>query len=221
MRMTRRRGLSLALIATAFFAGTTVSDSPSRRPDPKPFQGWDQSEQRGCTRLIYFHKTSPKPWDSSPGEAVLEYGLTKWKDKYAAHVDKILAAPKDTPKAQRRWRLGVNHWTNLDTSFPLDVGGVSIPAGYHYVIIDMTDAGTIGLRLLDPKQCVAQQLDAWHVNRRDIPDGPFIPMQHEKVDEIEKTLKVDFAIDKKDHKKATLTVAFGPYRLTTNVVARF
>ena len=185
-------------------------------PDLKnlPWQGWAQHETRGSTRLIYFTKTSGRPWDFSPGQVAIEYGQPVWKHAYAEKFDELTR--------NNRWRLGQNYWTNLDANFPVALGTTRIEAGHYYLVVERSgEEGQWSLLLLDPRQTFSCRMDAWHVNRKEVPQGIRVPLEWEKVEKIADKLEIQFELDAEDQQKATLTIRFGPHRLTVPVRAEF
>lgn len=173
----------------------------------RPYQGWAQKESRGGTRLIYFHKTSPRPWDSSPGQVAIEYGQPVWKPEYGATLS----------QKGGRWRLGQNQWTNLDTSFDLEIGPETIEVGYYYMALERTTAGDWQLLFFEPEEMRANEMDAWHLNLRDAAEVFSAPLTHEKVEESADPLEIEFKLDPDDDRHASLHIRFGPHRLTADV----
>lgn len=180
-----------------------------------PWQGWAQHEERGSTRLIYFSKTpDDRPWDYSPGQVAIEYGQPVWKQAYAEQFDELTR--------NNRWRLGQNYWTNLDANFPLLLGSTRVEAGHYYLAVERSgEDGQWSLLLLDPRQTFARRMDAWHVNRKEVPQGIRASLKWEKAEEIADKLQIRFELDSEDQQKATLEIRFGPHRLTTPVKVEF
>ena len=59
-----------------------------------------------------------------------------------------------------RWRFGENFWTTLDTNMDLVLGGVEVPTGYYYIVVQHHERG-LELVLLDPAEIRKQHLDAY------------------------------------------------------------
>ena len=69
---------------------------------------------------------------------------------------------------------------------------------------------------------IAPELDAWHINRRPIPEYRSVPLTHETVIENAEQLKLEFRLtDETDHRQAELEIRYGPHRLTAPVQAIF
>ncbi|HSR70122.1 MAG TPA: DUF2911 domain-containing protein [Acidobacteriota bacterium] len=178
-----------------------------------PFQGWAMSEERGSTRLIYFSKTSDKPWNYSPGQVAIEYGQPPWKQEYAQQFDRLTRG--------KRWRMGQNYWSNLDTRFPLRMGQTTVQPGIYYAVLERSAEDDWALILLDPDSTYEMKIDAWHVNRKESPEGLRVPLQWSKEERVADKLQIDFTLDEADHRKAVLNIRFGPHRLWVPVQALF
>jgi len=179
----------------------------------KAFQGWAMREPRAGTRLIYFHKTvdEAKPWDSSPGELAIEYGPVGWRPDAFDRLERA---------AFPRWRMGMNHWSNLDAGFDFRVGGERFTAGYYYIFLERDKGGDWRLCLLDPSTVAKPELDAWHANRRDIPAHRSVPVKYEVVDDVAPKLAINFKLtNKANHRQAELEIRYGPHRLTVPLEA--
>ncbi|MHC5066472.1 MAG: alpha/beta fold hydrolase [Planctomycetota bacterium] len=194
-------------------ASTTVNGGRDQNVDAggKAFQGWAQQEQRGCTRLIFFHKTVDpnKPWDSSPGEFAIEYGQPPWTENALARLEQA---------AFPRWRMGKNHWSNLDSRFPFVMGGVELPAGYFYLFLERKGEGDWDLCLLDPDSVRGPELDAWHANRREVGEYIRVPLEYSKSATVADKLEVELKLtDANDNRKAQLEIRYGLHRLRVEV----
>lgn len=185
-----------------------VRPSASMSGDDLPYQGYATSSTRGCTRLIYFNQTG-NTYDRSPGQLAIEYGMPVWKDAYRTQFDQLTQG--------KRWRLGENLWTNLDSRFEFEVGGVKMPAGYYYLALDRSFEDDWSLLFFDPIDAFEAGFDAWHVNYRDLPELESAPLRHERVEEIQPQLKMFLQLDPKDDKNSELTIRFGPHKFTTSV----
>ena len=193
--------------------GTLLALAAGQDYKDAPFQGWAQNEERGSTRLVYFSKTTEPLWNFSPGQVAIEYGMPVWKPEYEEQFDALTRG--------NRWRLGQNYWTNLDTRFPLHMGGQSIEAGIYYVVLQRSKEDKWELILLDPDSIRPLKIDAWHVNLKEIPEGDKIPLKWDQVDEVAPHLDIQFVVNEVDHRKAALQIRFGPHRLSTSVRVEF
>ena len=154
---------------------------------------------RGSARLFYWDG------DASPGQVRIDYGRPAWQEKFAAQQ-------AETKFTGRRWRLGQNFWTTLDTNVPLELGGVAVPAGYYYLTLEKKGDEQFTLALNDPAAVRKYKLDAFqaHMTR----GGIEIPLEFEKVEENAGSLTI--GLGKKTGKTShfALSIHFGPYRLT-------
>ena len=101
----------------------------------------------GSNTMQVFQITTPREsarvaWftrNGSPGQIAIDYTPVKWQEKYDAMVssDKMMG---------RKWRLGADFWTSLDTSVDLVIGGTEIPAGYYYLTLEQPAAVNHALR---------------------------------------------------------------------------
>lgn len=193
-------------VSTPMPAGEVAAQSP---------QGWVTHTKRQCARLFFFRRTGNKKgqWGGSPGEIAVEYGLADWKAGYMDRFRKL---------EHRYWRLGRDHWTNLDATAPVVLGGVAVEPGYYYVAVHLDRAGKWFLELLDPEEMRRQEIDAWHLNRRKVPAGIRVPLRHREGQGVASALDIRFHLtDKKgDRRKARLEIRFGPHRLTTPVLVK-
>lgn len=178
-----------------------------------PFQGWSQSEDRGGTRLIYFSKTTDRPWDYSPGQVAIEYGKPVWKEEYEKGFDELTRG--------KRWRMGQNHWSTLDTRFPITIGRTRIERGIYYVVLERSKEDQWRLVLLDPDAMSDLKMDAWHINRKESPEGIGAPLTWKRADEKTDHLQIQFIIDEADQRNAELEIRFGPHRLSAPVRVLF
>ncbi|MCK5942873.1 MAG: hypothetical protein KAI24_12930 [Planctomycetes bacterium] len=206
------------LLTSCTIPGTQTPEPAPRAPQfdqsGRKFVGWDTMHERRCTRLIYFHETvdDDEPWPSSPGELAIEYGLPEWQEPGLARLDRLPIA---------RWRLGKDHWTNLDATFPFELGGLRFEPGYYYLFVEQHDDGC-QLCLIDPARVRQPGIDAWHLNRRPLDGAIAVPLVVQQVDEVVDPLEIELLLtDPNDDRLAELVIRFGPYRLACAVRALF
>ncbi len=174
--------------------GADAGDGPP--PNVRVFAG---TTDRKSSRLFY--------WDgrNSPGQVAVGYGPIAWKDEYAGMIGSEQLVGK-------RWRLGGNFWTTLDTNLDLTLGGADVPAGLYYVTLEQKSPGEFVLQLNDPASIREKKLDAFLSER--VTGGIEIPLKHSESDEVARTLKIEVATMKgADPRDGSFTVAFGPHRL--------
>ena len=144
----------------------------------------------------------------SPGEIAIDYAVLDWKDSY----EEAINSPK---MAGKKWRFGKDFWTNLDTSFDVEIGGVAVPAGYYYLTLEKRtgDAGDqYMLALHDAATIRKMKLDAFMADRmKDV--GIEVPMQH-KTGEPSKQLEIALTMEQGSQDTGALNVRFGPHVLT-------
>ncbi len=196
------------VLAAALLSAAAVEDYAEA-----PFQGWAQHEERGSTRLIYFSKTADRPWNYSPGQVAIEYGKPVWKEEYEQGFDDLTRG--------KRWRMGQNYWSNLDTRFPVTIGGTHVERGIYYVVLERFEDDRWRLVLLNPDTSSDRKFDAWHVNRKETASGVEAPLEWERVQEKADHLQIRFLMDEADHRKAELEIRFGPHKLTAPVRVLF
>jgi tetratricopeptide (TPR) repeat protein len=160
---------------------------------PKPRMG---------TRIAVFGQSG------SPGEIAIDYAVLDWKDS----MEDTVNSPK---MAGKKWRFGKDFWTNLDTSFDVEIGGVAVPAGYYYLTLEKrtAEAGDqFVLALHDAAAVRKQKLDAFKAET--LKGGIEVPMQHKKADEVSKQLEIALTMDKDSQDTGALNVRFGPHALS-------
>ncbi len=166
---------------------------------------------RARVRCNYYTASSNDPWDKSPGQVSIEYGVPVWKTEYDALFDKLPAG--------KRWRLGSNYWTNLSASFPFDIAGKQVKAGYYYLVLERTGEKLWSLVLLDPADVARRQLDPYHVNLKDSGEGVRVPLQWERTDKQADRLKITLKLRDEDPKQMLIHIFFGRHHFTSPPLA--
>lgn len=168
--------------------------------------GYVGNNARQDCRLSYWNNST------SAGQVAVSYGPVSWKDAYSKQIE--------SPKfVNRRWRLGSNFWTTLDTSMPMKIGGQKIPAGYFYLTLEKKDDGRFILAFNDPSKIRQKKLDAFvaHLTK----GGIEVPMEMAKSDKNAKQLKIHFMEKSPSAGKGKLHIRFGPHVLSTPFVTPF
>jgi tetratricopeptide (TPR) repeat protein len=171
-------------------------------------QPYSYSAPRMHSRLAFFGQRG------SAGQIVMEYGQPEWKADY----DKAIDSEKTK---NRRWRFGKDFWTTFDTNVPITLGGVKVPPGDYYCVLENTDAG-FKMWLLDPTEVRAKKLDAYVANMTT--GGIGIPLEHSKVEGDAKTadkMVVDIALDEGKTNEGDLKIRFGPHVLAAPFTITF
>ena len=171
-------------------------------PAVKAFAG---SSDRKSSRVFYWGG------QSSPGQVVVDYGPTPWKDEFAKHAESDAMIGK-------RWRLGNDFWTTLDSNVDMKLGGVDVPAGMYYVTLARNSDG-YALALNDPAKVRAKKLDAFQ--SENMTGGISIPLTHAKAEAVAEALSINLATDEANPTKGDLSIEFGPHRLTAPFVTKF
>jgi hypothetical protein len=170
-------------------------------PQPTKQTSYDEGSERGCARIFYWFGPD------SAGQLMIDHGQPLWQDAFS----KFLQKP-----AGRRWRLGENFWTTLDTNMPLQLGGVDVPVGQYYCVLENDAKAGPRLVLLDPQAVRKQRLDAFEAPKTT--GGILVPMQVGKRDDAAPRLHILLEVDAADGDRATLRIRFGPHELTAPVV---
>ena len=187
------------LVCTARHAGTTggMRIAP---PPVKQTPYWEGS-QRGTARIFYWFGPD------SAGQLSIDHGQPLWNAAY----ERFLTKPSGV-----RWRLGENFWTSLDTNIDLTIGGVEVPVGLYYLVLE--NSADAGLRLiaLDPAPVRAHRLDADEAPKTT--GGLALPVTLRKAEAPSDRLRFDLLLDPAHEDRATLRITFGPHLLEAPVV---
>lgn len=167
-------------------------------PATRRLQAFEQGVARQNARVAWFGA------GGSPAQIAIDYSPVAWRTDY----EQDLAGGKFVGK---KWRLGSDFWTRLDTWVELRFGDVVVPAGYYYLTLEQRSADSIVLALHDPVAVRRQRLDASQAAR--VEGGIEVPMVHAKADEIEKVLAIGLAMRPGSLTDGDLTIAFGGHRL--------
>lgn len=167
-------------------------------------QAYVQTVERRNSRIAWFHKAG------SPGQLSIDYSPVPWQDKYAS-------AFANGEFVGKKWRLGADFWTRLDTSVDLSIGGVKVPAGYYYLTAEQRDGATFVLALHDAAAVKKLRLDAYMAGK--LQGGIEVPMEHRDGDGVAKELSIVLATDEGSKDHGTLEIRFGGHVLSAPLVA--
>lgn len=191
------------LVALVFFSESRpTTGGMAAGPRPTEQTPYHESSERGNTRVFYWYQ------DGSAGQVSIDYGRPAWSPRYNAFM-------RPTEKV-RRWRFGENFWTSLDTNIPLTIGGVDVPIGQHYLVLESHPEHDLRLVLLDPAAVRKRRLDAYEAQET-LEFGTPIPLTKRASKAVAKRLTLDLQVDRSAAHKANLTVRFGVHRLTVPV----
>ena len=113
---------------------------------------------------------------------------------------------------KKRWRLGSNYWTNLSSTFPMEIGGRQLNAGYYYLVMERTGEKQWSLIFLEPADVARRQLDPYHVNLKDSgPGAASVPLEWERSGAPAERLEMTLKLRDDDPKQMTINVRFGPH----------
>lgn len=160
-------------------------------------QVFAQTTERKRNRIAWFGS------NQSPGQLSIEYGAIPWQEKFAKMVGTDATMGK-------KWRLGADFWTSLDTSIGMKVGGVEVPPGYYYLTLEQREAGFV-LALHDAAAVKKRKLDGFVAHL--LTGGIEIPMQHQDDAELADKLHIEVALTQ-GQDKGEWRIAFGPHLLT-------
>jgi hypothetical protein len=110
----------------------------------------------------------------------------------------------------RVWRTGANAATQLTTSAPITLGGLSVPAG-TYTLWTVPRAGRVDL-------IVNRQTGQWGTEYRRAQDLGTTPMRTDSMDTSVEQFTI--SIEPRDTRHGTLAMAWGTFRWTVPIVVR-
>ena len=170
--------------------------------------------ERGSTRQYYFDLEARRP----VGQFAINFNRPQWRPEYAQMMEK---AQKET-----MWRLGGSFWTVLDNNVPIEISGVEIPAGYHYLVVVLEPSDgerRWSLGVVDPVKTRQLRLDAAQVDGEYAVKVPLVQkatLHFSKVDQVAGQVTIQLGPHKDEPLQALLEIAFGPYRLKAAVHPR-
>jgi len=168
---------------------------------PAKQTAYAEGSQRGSARVFYWYGAR------SAGQLAIDHGQPLWQPEYESFLRR--------PSGQR-WRLGENFWTSLDTNMGLTIGGVAVPIGLHYLVLQHTSEAGVELVALDPHRVRQRWLDAYDAAKTR--DGIAIPVTVTKSETVSPRLRFSLVVDPARENVATLTIRFGQYVLETPIV---
>ena len=168
---------------------------------PNKVQVFAQTVERKLARVAWFDKKG------SPGQIAIDYSPVQWQEKYDDAVAKMVG---------KKWRFGADCWTSLDTSVPLQIGGVEVPAGYYYLTLEQRDPGAFLLALHDANEVKKQRIDPFQADRLKSV-GIEVKLEHGKAEKQFDRLDVGIHVEKGSLDHGTFAVYFGGHALTAPV----
>ncbi|MCK5944476.1 MAG: cupin domain-containing protein, partial [Planctomycetes bacterium] len=166
-------------------------------PKPTEQTPYPETSARGSTRIFYWFGPD------SAGQVAIDFGRPRWNGRYGT----FLGQPSG-----RRWRFGENFWTTLDTNMALTLGGVEVPVGGYYCVLQNDPEHGLQLVLLDPDVVRAQRLDAYEANKTT--GGILVPLQKGEAKVPAGRLEVELTVDRERRDTGRMRVRFGSNELT-------
>lgn len=177
-------------------AGQQSGQQSGQQPDQ---QLYTASSERGSAFALWYGD------GKSDGFVNVDFGRPEWKDDYT----KALEAGK---LDGRRWRLGTNFWTQLDTNLTLTFGDQKVAAGQYYLVMERVKAGDVRLYFLDA--ATARQSKQVPFLAEQTTGGIAVPVAHSKADA--KAERLTLALETLDAEagRVALRVHFGEHLFT-------
>ncbi len=160
-------------------------------------RAFPETSARGGTRIFYWGG------NHSGGQAQIHFGQPQWNDAYDAKLDTL---------SGKRWRLGQNFWTTLDTNLDLAFGEVEVLAGCWYLALERNPDGGYVLWVLDPVEVRDAHLDAYQVDQTK--GGLAIAMEHKDVAVKADKLQIRLDVDGTRKDGAKLLIHYGKHELS-------
>ena len=164
------------------------------RAAQRPFP---EQTARGSTRIYYWGG------NHSGGQAQIHFGQPQWHDSYDEKLDSL---------SGKRWRLGQNFWTTLDTNLDLAFGEIEVLAGCWYLALERNVDGSYVLWVLDPVEIRDAHLDAFQVDQTK--GGLAIALEHKAVAVKAEKLQIRLDLDATRKDGAKLVIHFGKHELS-------
>jgi hypothetical protein len=142
------------------------------------------------------------------GVVTVGYGQPEWKPEYVEQFDAVTKG--------KRWRLGRNWWTTLDTNIALTLGELTIEPGDYYLVGERpADSEDWHLRILDPAAVRTLQLDP--VMAFETTGGQSVKLKHELTESVNELMAIEIYPDESDSDAAMLTAWWGNHRLSVHM----
>lgn len=166
--------VALVVILVVTLAVTLLASAELAAQPTQTQKAYSEVGKRGSARIFYWGG------NHSVGQLSIDHGLPNWGERW----HKLLLKEG----AVRRWRLGKNHWTTLQTNIDLvflhtcyqsprkHTAEIRVPAGLYYLTLERNDEDDWILALLDPVKIRAQRLDSYHAHYTK--GGILVPMDH-------------------------------------------
>lgn len=163
----------------------------------------DQKLLRASTRVS---------WHGLSGEQVLaiDHGQPKWNASY----EQLLAG-----RSVQHARLGNGAWTTLQAGVAMTFGNTRVPAGRWYLGLRRDADQKLSLTLLAADALDRRGVGAFATSTLE-PDFA-VPLRLARSEQAVERLDITLAGQRSGSENVTLTIAWGPHRLTTALLADF
>lgn len=119
MRTILSAVLQVTVLWTCSLPGQTTPSSNSNTADSEVEA---RTVERGRHRITYIGGSRKQP---SPGQISFEVGRLRWQDK---------------PLDDGVWAAGLDFWSTMDITAPIDFGGTAIAPGHYYLALERNGA---------------------------------------------------------------------------------
>lgn len=179
-------------------------DSLPEQPAGGAVKVFAAATPRASTRLLYWGQAT------SPGQVAIDHGQPTWKDAYQAAID-------GTRHVGKRWRLGCDFWTTLDTNLPLRFGATAIAPGSYYLTLERSADGEFLLTFLDPAVVRGRKVDPYLAHTTT--GGIAVPLELTTTTNVAEQLEIRLAADEQESTKCRLSIRFGTHVLAAPFTA--
>jgi hypothetical protein len=184
---------------------TDLAKKVKAKAAASPGQAFAQRTDRCSSRVVWFGR------GGSPGQIAIDYTPVAWNERYETLI-------ADGKAKGKKWRLGADFWTTLDTSIPLRFGQVQVPPGYYYLTLEQRTAESYVLALHDPVEVRKLKVDPVFAGQ--LKGGIEVTMTHGETEDVADHLEVTIATTTSPTEGA-LTVRYGGHRLNAPVAMQF
>jgi hypothetical protein len=183
-----------------------VAIAAARLALAQDLQAFGGEAERMSTRILYYVDSDPP---RSPGQLCIDYGQPEWSPHYEDHFDTLTKG--------KRWRLGKDFWTSLDTNLPITIGETKVAPGSYYLVVERTNDDRWSLVLLDPVEVRKNKLDAFQVEISK--GGVSAPLRYEKMTDSVAKLTIKL-VRGAEPKAATLEIQWGKHKLSAPITVQ-
>lgn len=142
---------------------------------------------------------------------VIDHGIVPWRE----HYEKLL---QSEDLDGRRWRMGANDWTTLETNVPLTIGDLDVAPGHYDLTLRRAEDGKILLELFDADVIRAAKIDPYFCAQL-APPPLVAELDHDvREDGSAAELAIAMVPRTRDGHVCDLRIDFGPHRLTAPLV---